>query len=68
MKIAALQGETIDALCWRHYGSTNGTVEAVLEANPGLADDGVMLPMGTIVEMPALSKAGPTKQLLQLFD
>ncbi|WP_193373527.1 tail protein X, partial [Burkholderia pseudomallei] len=22
MKIAALQGETLDALCWRHYGST----------------------------------------------
>lgn len=37
MKVAALQGETLDALCWRHYGSTAGTVEAVLDANPGLA-------------------------------
>ncbi len=54
MKIAALQGETLDALCWRHYGSTAGTVEAVLEANPGLAQHGVVRPMGAGGEMQAL--------------
>ncbi|WGS42165.1 tail protein X [Burkholderia sp. JSH-S8] len=68
MRIAALQGETLDALCWRHYGSTAGTVEAVLEANPGLAELGVVLPMGTVVDMPKLSTIVQTKPLLQLFD
>ena len=24
------QGESVDALCWRHYGRTQGAVEAVL--------------------------------------
>ncbi|TCW81003.1 phage tail protein [Burkholderia sp. SRS-46] len=68
MKVAALQGDTLDALCWRHYGSTAGTVEAVLEANPGLAELGVVLPMGTIVDMPELNTIVQTKPLLQLFD
>ncbi|KVC43643.1 phage tail protein [Burkholderia pseudomultivorans] len=68
MKVAALQGETLDALCWRYYASTAGTVEAVLEANPGLAELGVVLPMGTVVDMPELNTIEQTKPLLQLFD
>ncbi|KVC61861.1 phage tail protein [Burkholderia ubonensis] len=68
MKVAALQGETLDALCWRYYGSTAGTVEAVLEANPDLAELGVVLPMRTVVEMPELNTIEQTKPLLQLFD
>ncbi|KVU21721.1 tail protein X [Burkholderia ubonensis] len=68
MKVAALQGETLDALCWRYYGSTAGTVEAVLEENPDLAELGVVLPMGTVVEMPELNTIEQTKPLLQLFD
>ncbi|WP_207888553.1 tail protein X, partial [Pseudomonas sp. 30_B] len=54
--------------CWRHYGSTAGTVEAVLEANPGLAELGVVLPMGTVVEMPERRAIETTTPLLQLFD
>ncbi|KVX12180.1 phage tail protein [Burkholderia ubonensis] len=68
MKVAALQGETLDALCWRYYDSTAGTVEAVLEANPDLAELGVVLPMGTVVDMPELNTIEQTKPLLQLFD
>ncbi|MCI0152144.1 tail protein X [Paraburkholderia sediminicola] len=52
MKVIAQQGDTVDALCWRHYGRTDGTVEAVLEANAGLADYGVVLPLGTVVYLP----------------
>ncbi|MDR5776766.1 MULTISPECIES: tail protein X, partial [unclassified Caballeronia] len=54
MKVRSQQGDTVDLLCWRFYGRTNGTVEAVLEANPGLADLGLMLPLGTLVSMPEL--------------
>ena len=34
------EGDIIDAVCRRHYGREAGAVEAVLEANPGLADLG----------------------------
>lgn len=68
MIVRALQGDTVDALCWRYYGRTDGTVEAVLEANTGLADRGVVLPIGTAVYLPALDTVTSTKPLLQLFD
>ncbi|WP_186202267.1 tail protein X [Burkholderia gladioli] len=68
MKLTALQGDTLDALCWRHYGSTAGTVEAVLDANPGLAELGAILPLGIVIDMPELNTIEQTKPLLQLFD
>ncbi|EJK20359.1 phage Tail Protein X [Klebsiella pneumoniae subsp. pneumoniae KPNIH19] len=40
MKVRAYQGDTVDALCWRHYGRTQGVTEQVLQANPGLAEHG----------------------------
>lgn len=61
------QGESVDALCWRHYGRTQGAVEAVLQANPGLARHGLVLPQGILVHMPALS-APPPKQTVSLWD
>ncbi|MBN0734782.1 tail protein X, partial [Pseudomonas aeruginosa] len=27
MKVRAYQGDTVDALCWRHYGRTQGVTE-----------------------------------------
>ncbi|WP_225775916.1 tail protein X [Pseudomonas sp. Marseille-Q5115] len=50
--INAHQGDTVDAICWRAYGRTAGVVEAVLEANPGLAELGAVLPHGTEVVLP----------------
>ena len=41
MKVRAHQYDTVDALCWRHYGRTQGVTEQVLQANPGLAEYGV---------------------------
>lgn len=40
MKVRAHQYDTVDALCWRHYGRTQGVTEQVLKANPGLAECG----------------------------
>ena len=68
MIVRARQGDTVDALCWRHYGRTDGTVEAVLEANPGMAEMGVVLPVGTPVHLPALATVADSKPLVQLFD
>jgi phage tail protein X len=68
MNVIAQQGDTVDALCWRHYGRTDGTVEAVLEANAGLADLGLVVPVGTVVYLPDIDTVESTAPLLQLFD
>ena len=47
-----LKGETIDLICWRNYGKTEGVVEMVLEANRGLADYGAILPDGIDIYLP----------------
>ncbi|MGV8924802.1 MAG: tail protein X [Ewingella sp.] len=67
MNVIALQGETLDALCYRHYGRTAGVVEAVLAANRGLADLGNVLPHGTAVTLPDVETA-PTSETVQLWD
>ncbi|MBR7607593.1 tail protein X, partial [Klebsiella pneumoniae] len=50
MKVRAYQDDTVDALCWRHYGRTQGVTEQVLQANPGLAEHGPFLPHGLQVD------------------
>ncbi|HGP3735351.1 TPA: tail protein X [Yersinia enterocolitica] len=67
MRILAQQHDTLDAMCWRYYGRTEGVTEKVLAANPGLADIGPILPHGYPVEMPEVS-AATTTQTLQLWD
>lgn len=62
------QHDTVDALCWRHYGRTAGVVEAVLDANPGLADHGVVLPPGLLVTLPELQTAAPERPMVNLWD
>ena len=65
--VQALQGDTLDQLCQRHLGSTAGTVEATLLLNPGLADLGPVLPLGTPVTLPA-RPAAATANRLKLWD
>lgn len=65
--VHAAQGDTLDALCWRHYGRTAGVVEAVLDANPGLASLGPILPHGTPVQLPDITTQ-QQRQTVQLWD
>lgn len=62
------QGDTVDALCWRHFGRTAGLVELVYELNPGLADLGPVLPSGLAVTLPEKPAHKPNAPLLQLWD
>lgn len=66
--IRAQQSDTVDALCWRHYGRTAGVTEAVLEANPGLADHGPTLPQGLLVQMPEAQAAAQQRRMVNLWD
>ncbi len=66
--VRAQQGDTVDAICWRFYGRTSGVTEAVLEANPGLAEQGPVLPMGQIVNMPDVAEPDTQQQSVNLWD
>ena len=66
--VRAQQNDTVDALCWRHYGRTAGVTEAVLDANPGLADHGPTLPLDLTVQMPETQTAAPQRQMVNLWD
>ncbi len=66
--VIANQGDTVDAICWRHYGRTAGVTEDVLRANPGLAEYGPTLPQGLIVSMPDAQTTAPLRQMVNLWD
>lgn len=54
-------GDTADYIAWKHYGTQDGSVvERLVDANPGLADLGPVLPAGVIVSLPELEAAGIT--------
>ncbi|MGK4311724.1 tail protein X [Pseudomonas mosselii] len=66
--VIANQGDTVDAICWRYYGRTAGVTEAVLEANPGLADLGPVIPHGTAVTLPDAAPQAEQRQVVNLWD
>ena len=55
------EGDTLDWICWRHYGRQSGAVEAVLEANRRLADLGPVLPAGLVITLPDLPAPTATR-------
>lgn len=66
--VTALENEPIDALVWRAVGESAGRVEAVLEANRGLAELGAILPEGTVVELAIPESVTPDAPLVQLWS
>ncbi|RMM41976.1 tail protein X [Pseudomonas corrugata] len=66
--VRTVQNDTVDTLCWRHYGRTAGVTETVLNANPGLADFGPILPQGLAVQMPEVQTVAPHRQMVNLWD
>lgn len=65
--IYSQQGDSLDLICYRHYGYTGGVTEAVLKANPGLADLGPQLPIGTKINLPIYQQK-PTANTVKLWD
>lgn len=70
MTVTAHGDETLDALVWRALGRGPGSLERILEANPGLAAIAEAMPEGTPVIIPAdaeeAADAGPG--VIQLWD
>ncbi len=59
-------GDLLDTLCHRYYGHLNGSVEAVLDANQGLADEPQPFRAGVMILLPELPIR--TESMVQLWD
>lgn len=59
-------GDLLDTVCHHYYGHLNGTVEAVLAANQGLADEPQPFRAGVIIVLPDLP--AQTLEEVQLWD
>jgi len=59
-------GDVLDTLCNQFYGHLNGTVEAVLAQNQGLADQPQPLKAGLLIVLPDLPPV--TDETGQLWD
>ena len=66
--ISTLEGDFLDYLVVQHYGvgAASGALSAVLEANPGLAARGPVLPEGVVIVLPDLTPA--ETGVLRLWD
>ena len=62
------QGESVDLICHRHYGRTRGVTELVLDANPGLAAKGAVLPLATRVVLPDITERIRQRPLVSLWE
>ncbi len=60
------QGQLLDQICRRAYGSEHGTTEMVLAANNGLADLLPVIPEGTLIVLPPAPR--PQKRGLASLD
>jgi phage tail protein X len=69
-RLVARSGDKLDLMLWRDAGLGPSELTRVLDANPGLADLGPILPLGTIVTVPATADANATRvrPLIQLWD
>lgn len=50
-------GDLLDSLCHAYYGTLVGTVEAVLQANQGLAEEPQPFRAGVLITLPDLAAA-----------
>ena len=59
-------GDVLDTICHNYYGHLNGSVEAVLAANPGLADEDQPYRVGVLIVLPDL--LAPVDEQVTLWD
>ena len=66
--VTSIAGETVDLICRRHYGDESGYVEAVYDANRGLAALGAILPAGVVIVLPEVVTAAQAGAVVRLWD
>lgn len=69
MIVPAQAGETLDAVCWRILGRTEGVTEQALALNPGLSAQGPILIEGQSITLPETVNAAPaTRDIVNLWN
>ena len=66
--VTSIAGETVDLICRRHYGGESGYVEAVYDANRGLAAYGPILPAGVVIVLPEVDAITQPDTAFRLWD
>lgn len=59
-------GDLLDTICHSFYGHLSRSVELVLDANPGLADEPQPFRDGVLIVLPDLPAA--TEEIVMLWD
>jgi len=59
-------GDLLDTICHDYYGHLAGCVEAVLDANQGLAEEGQPYRAGLLIVLPDLP--GPVEEQVTLWN
>lgn len=67
-KYITVDGDMLDEICYRYYGFTNGSVEKVLEQNPGLIDKGFVYDAGEEIELPDLTGEDKESKEVSFWD
>lgn len=68
--VIAHQNDTVDLIAWRVFERTADVTEAILDANPGLAALGPIIPAGTRATIPTFetpATSAPEAQLVRLW-
>lgn len=60
-------GDMLDLIAFVHYGYSSGAVEAILDANYGLADQPPVLAAGISIILPDIAPA-PVSAPVRLWD
>ena len=68
MKYRTKDGDVLDAICDAHYGDTPYALADVLDANPGLAARGPVLPSGIVIELPIIAAPVAAPATIRLWD
>ncbi|MFJ2328551.1 tail protein X [Pseudomonas sp. NPDC087690] len=59
-------GDLLDTICHNYYGHLDGCVEAVLDANQGLADEEQPYRAGVVIVLPDLPQ--PVTEAITLWN
>ena len=64
--VVSREGDMVDLIAWRAYRHRNRTAEILLDANPGLAAYGPILPAGLVIKLPEVPQPAPIE--IRLWD
>jgi phage tail protein X len=66
--ITTKAGDMIDLIAYQNYGYRPGSIEVVLEANPGLCEHPPILPSGLVLTIPDLPASAGHVSPIRLWD